>query len=131
MTVCSQHSQCTSTILKYGERLASIETRLSKVEEVQEDMVSQLKDAAEGLRALAGKIDQVVTVANSQHCEVPSVPEDERPRPLSGSLNHAWRHFQDNFALFIIYASAGLIGWALMKIVLFKEIPPFILNALK
>lgn len=121
MEVCSQHSRCTETIMKQGERVASLETRLTKVEEVQDDMVSQLKDAAEGLRALAGKIDCVVHGANG--CE-PVAPERVERQTFSGSLNKAWRHFQDHFALFIIYAGAGLVAWAVVKSVLYKEIPP-------
>lgn len=120
MDVCSQHSSCTSTIIKHGERIASLETRINQVEEVQDDMVSQLRDAANGLRALASKIDTAVSQANGE-----SVPE-KKQQEFTGSLNHAWRHFQDNFAIFIVYATVSLFAWAVLKMGVFKEFPPFI-----
>lgn len=88
-------------------------------------MVSQLREAAEGLRALAGKIDTVVHIASENGISIDERQEPAR-RTLSGSINYAWRHFQDHFALFVIYCTAGLLVWAFTKATFFKEVPPIL-----
>jgi hypothetical protein len=116
--VCSQHADCSAVTRNHGERIAVLEAQVSAMDGVQNKMVKKLEEAAEGLRALAGKIDSAVSVANGEHHE-------ESP-PLSKSINYAWRHFQDHFALFIVYGGMGLFAWALMKGFIFKEVPPWI-----
>lgn len=123
MEVCSQHSSCTQVSMKHGERLAALETRVDNMEEVQAGMVERLEEAANGLRALAGKIDVAVSHAKNSGC-----PEhvEEPPASFTRSLNTAWRHFQDNFAMFLIYGGAGLFAWAAVKAVIFREVPPIL-----
>jgi hypothetical protein len=116
MEICSQHSSCTQTIMAHGERLAALETRIDRVEEVQADMVTQLEEAANGLRALAGKIDSAVSAAKKDGCQEVKVEGGEvNNESLTTSLNEAWKHFQKNFAMFVVYAAAGAFVWFLMK----------------
>jgi hypothetical protein len=108
--------------MKHGERLAALETRVDNMEEVQAGMVERLEEAANGLRALAGKIDVAVSAAKQSGC-----PETvDPPQSFTRSLNTAWRHFQDNFAMFLIYGGAGLFAWAAVKAVIFREVPPIL-----
>lgn len=116
MEICSQHSDCNQVTRSHGERLAKLEIRVEQVEGVQEDMVTKLEEAAKGLRALAGQIDSAVSVAKKEGCqEAKAVLDEQEKKSLSGAINAAWKHFQENFALFIVYSTAGGFVWFIWK----------------
>jgi hypothetical protein len=104
--------------MKHGERIAALETRVDKIEEVQTDMVTQLEEAAHGLRALAGKIDSAVSAAKKEGCqEAKAEFAEAEKKSFTGSLNKAFEHFRTNFALFLVYAMASGFVWFLWKTV--------------
>jgi|WetSurMetagenome_2_1015567.scaffolds.fasta_scaffold323314_2 hypothetical protein len=120
MEICSQHAESIKTAMNHGERIASLETRMSKVEEVQTDMVTQLEEAANGLRALAGKIDSAVSAAKKDNGEISSEIQELKKQEngaFSHSLNSAFEHFKNNFSLFVVYSAAGGFVWFLFKTV--------------
>jgi hypothetical protein len=134
MDVCSQHGKMCDKIIDFEGRVSineekteQLEKRIEKVEEVQAGMVRELSEASVGLRALASKIDAAVKVANGEgNPGSTKAKEPKEKKTFSQSLNDAWDHFQENFATFIIYCAMALFAWAVVKTVVFKEIPPMI-----
>lgn len=116
MEICSQHSDCNKVTREHGERIAVLETRIDKVEEVQGDMVIQLEEAAQGLRALAGKIDSAVSAAKKDGCQAAKDEfEANEKTKFSHSLDEAFEHFRNNFARFVVYSTAGGFVWFIFK----------------
>jgi soluble cytochrome b562 len=132
--LCSQHSDvCKKAfdherrITQDTERIDNLEKKVEKIEEVQAAMVRELSEASIGLRALATKIDAAVKAANGEGNPTSAkAAEEPKAKTFSQSLNDAWRHFQENFANFIIYCAMALFAWAVVKTLVFKEIPPMI-----
>jgi len=131
--LCSEHGSTCGRILDHEKRVSVTEERIDHVmdrvdrlEEVQGKMVSQLTEASAGLKALASKIDDAVHAANGGGNPSPTEEVGQKAVTFSQSLNKAWRHFQDNFAMFIIYCAMALFAWAVVKMFIFREIPPMI-----
>jgi len=130
MQLCSEHGSVCNKVFEHEGKIASASERLDRVEDsveklvirvdsvegVQKDMVHKLEVAAEGLRALATKIDDAVMSAkndNGNPSPVVIVPRGRKK--FSDQLNEAWDHFASNFARFIIYFFAFGIGWSIWK----------------
>ncbi len=131
--LCSEHGATCNKILDHEKRISVVEEKVSqaiasvtKLEEVQARMVTQLTEASAGLKALASKIDDAVKAANGGGNSSPTEEVGQKAVTFSQSLNKAWRHFQDNFAMFIIYCAMALFAWAVVKMFIFREIPPMI-----
>lgn len=138
MEPCSQHSNMCdkvfnheSRISRNTERLDQVEIRLEKLEEVQAKMIAELQEAAAGLRGLASKIDDAISVANgSGHGEGNPSPAKEAsgPKKFSDRLNEAWEDLERNFVKIIMYTMIGGAAWALYKTLSgdWKETPKLI-----
>lgn len=132
--LCSQHGHMCDKVIDFESRISiseekteQLEVRIAKIEEVQGAMVRELTEASSGLRALATKIDAAVKAANGEGNPTSAkAAEETKAKTFSQSLNEAWRHFQDNFATFIIYTAMALFAWAVVKTIVFREIPPMI-----
>lgn len=119
MEICSQHADCNQVTRQHGERIAKLETRVERIEEGQNDMVEQLGEAAAGLRALASKIDTAISTAKKEVTDtIHSEQEAEQKESFTGSLNKAFCHLRNNFAMFFVYSMAGGFVWFLWKSVM-------------
>lgn len=120
---CIHHENRNLTISDHGERIKAVEVEVQHMKVAHSDFLDRFDSATDEAKRTLKELCVELKLTNKKLSEVANEikigeirrerketrigGEREEEESFSGSINRAWRHFQNNFAIVVIYTAAG------------------------